>query len=213
MKIHRILIVIMAMLAAFLNNWHLQAESTQSFKNIKVAPEDKLYAASLLLENADLDEIIRILGKHTGAEIKVVKPPVRNTKTTLEFHFTEKGPARKLVWHGKKATVKTYVTGDVEEKPVEINIKDGDQGKVKIKLGRKISVEYTNIRLEELLKRFSDLGGVNIGLDEALKKEEIRVNLKMKNFSPEEALKTLARMENLEIKQLDETTYFVTKKN
>ena len=212
MTIHKIIIFILVLLIAAMLNGNLLAESTQSFKYVRVSPDEKQYAASLLLENADLDEIIKILNEYTGAEIKVLKPPVKNMKTTLEFHFNERGPARKLVWHGKKATVKTYVTEDDEVDPVEIKIREEDQGKINIKLGKKISVEYTNIRLETLLKRFSELGNLEFKLDDELKKENIRVNLTMKNFSPEEALKALANLENLEIKKLDDNVFLITRK-
>ncbi len=97
--------------------------------------------------------------------------------------------------------------------PIEINIRRKPQGNINIKIGEKISVEYIDIRLEELLERFSELGNMKFKLDDELKKKNIRINLKMKNFTPEEALKALANMENLSIKKLDDDVFLITRKN
>jgi hypothetical protein len=49
-------------------------------------------------------------------------------------------------------------------------------------------------------------------LDPALKNKDIRVTLTMKNFKPEDALKALASLENLEIKKLNESLFLVKEK-
>lgn len=194
----------------------LFAQSTQRFETVKVGEGEKKYAASLLLEEADINEVIRILSEYTGAQIEVVKSPSRNEKLCVEFHFNDTEAANRLVWYGTKATVKTYITKDEEMKDHEmiINTKDStnSEGQIKIKIGNRISVEYLNISLEELLDRFSELGEMEFKLDNELKEQNIRVNLKMENFTLDEALKALAGLENLAITKLDEHSFLITKK-
>jgi len=146
----------------------------------------------------------------------VVKPPEKNKKLVVEFHFDDKKVARRLVWFGKKATIKTYVIEDENSGEHKIKItrkeKKGPGSKINITTkGKRISVEYINIRLGELLKRFSELGKMKFKASKELS-EKIRVNLTMKNFTPEEAIKALANMENLLIKKLDNGVYLVTRK-
>ncbi len=217
MKTNKILALILALLIATLIKGSLFAQSTQKFETVKVGEGEKKYAASLLLEEANINEIIKILNEYTGAQIEVVKSPSRNEKLCVEFHFNETKAANRLVWYGTKATAKTYVTKDEEIKDHEINIirKDStksDSGQIKIKIGNRISVEYINIRLEELLDRFSELGEMKFKLDNELKGENIRVNLKMENFTIDEALKALAGLENLAIIKLDEHSFLIKKK-
>lgn len=213
MKSKKTVVIILSMIIMMLLKGNLPAQSSQTFINVKVDKDEKKYAASLLLENTSLNEIIKILNEHTGAQIKVIKPAEKNKKLSVEFHFIDKKAARNLAWHTKKATVKTYFTEKEKiDKPVEINIKRKNRGEINIKVGKQISVEYINIRLSELLERFSELGKIKFILDDKLKKQKIRINLKMKNFSPEEALKALANMENLKIKKLDDDLFLVTTK-
>ena len=217
MKFKKIIILLLILIILIMLKGNLLAQSSQTFINVKVDKDEKKYAASLLLEGADLNEIIKILNEYTGAQIKVIKPPKKNKKLVVEFHFADRKAARRLVWFGKKATVKTYVTKDDNIKDHEINIvrkeRKGPGSKINITLGKRISVEYVNIRLEELLERFSELGKMKFKLANELKKKNIRVNLTMKNFTPEEAIKTLANMENLSIKKLDDNVFLITQKN
>jgi hypothetical protein len=217
MKTKKIFALILVLLVPALFKGSLFAQSTQKFETVKVGEAEKKYATSLLLEEADINEIIKILNEYTGAQIKVVKSPSRNEKLCVEFHFNDTKAANRLVWYGTKATVKTYITKDEEIKDHEINIirKDStksNDGQIKIKIGNRISVEYLNIRLEELLDRFSELGEIKFKLDNELKGENIRVNLKMENFTLDEALKALADLENLAIIKLDEHSFLIKKK-
>ena len=216
MNTNKIFALVLALLVAALFEGSLFAQSTQKFETVKVGEGQKKYAASLLLEEADINEIIKILSEYTGAQIEVVKSPSRNEKLCVEFHFNETKAAKKLVWYGTKATVKTYVTKNEEMKEHEIiiNTKDNtnSDGQIKIKIGNRISVEYLNISLEELLDRFSELGEMKFKLDNELKGENIRVNLKMENFTVDEALRALAGLENLAIIKLDEHSFLITKK-
>ena len=216
MKIKKMITLILILIITIMLKGNLFAQSSQTFINVKVDKDEEKYAASLLLENADLNEIIKILNEYTGAQIKVIKPPEKNKKLFVEFHFADRKAARRLVWYGKKATVKTYVTEDDDIRDQKINIKrkerKGPGSKINIILGKRISVEYINIRLEELLERFSELGKMKFKLDDELKKKNIRVNLTMKNFTPEEAIKVLANLENLQIKKLDDNVFLVAAK-
>ena len=216
MNTNKIFALVLVLLVAALFEGSLFAQSTQKFETVKVGEGQKKYAASLLLEEADINEIIKILSEYTGAQIEVVKSPSRNEKLCVEFHFNETKAAKKLVWYGTKATVKTYVTKNEEMKEHEIiiNTKDNtnSDGQIKIKIGNRISVEYLNISLEELLDRFSELGEMKFKLDNELKGENIRVNLKMENFTLDEALRALAGLENLAIIKLDEHSFLITKK-
>lgn len=217
MKIKKIIILLLILIIMVMLKENLLAQSSQTFKNVKVDKDEKKYASSLLLEDTDINEIIKVLQEHTGAEIKIMKPPNKNSKLIVEFHFADRKAAHSLVWYGKKATVKTYVTKDDNIKDHEINIvrkeRKGPGSKINITLGKRISVEYINIRLEELLERFSELGKMKFKLANELKKKNIRVNITMKNFTPEEAIRALANMENLSIKKLGDDVFLITQKN
>jgi len=216
MKTNNFFALILVLLVAALFEGSLFAQSTQKFETVKVSEGEKKYAASLLLEEADINEIIKILSEYTGAQIEVVKAPSRNERLCVEFHFNDTKAANRLVWYGTKATMKTYVTKDEEMKDHEIiiNTKDStnSDGQIKIKIGNRISVEYLDISLEELLDRFSELGETKFKLDNELKGQNIRVNLKMENFTLDDALKALAGLENLAIIKLDEHSFLITKK-
>jgi hypothetical protein len=216
MKRKKITVLPLALLLAALVAGSIFAQSSQRFETVRVNEGEKKYAASLLLEESDIDEIVKILSEYTGARIEVVAPPSRNKKLCVEFHFNDRGAANQLVWYGKKATVKTYVDHEEKLKGQEINIikKEGNHpdGQIHIKIGDKISVEYFNIRLEELLDRFSELGKAKFKMDDEVKKKNIRVSLKMENFTLDEALRALANLENLAIKKLDDDSFLVTQK-
>jgi hypothetical protein len=218
MKTKKTLALILVLLVPVLFKGVLFAQSTQKFETVKVSEGEKKYAASLLLEDADLNEIVTILSEYTGAQIKVEKPPSKNKKLRIEIHFDDAKEANRLVWYGTDATLKTYVTDNEEVKNQEITINTKDntnaegQIRIRIKLGDRIRVDYQNISLEELLDRFGELGETKFKLDDELKGENIRVNLKMENFTLDEALKALAGLENLAIIKLDEHSFLITKK-
>jgi len=216
MKIKRVFIPIMTLLIAALFTGKLFAQSTQRFEIVKVGEGEKKYAASLLLEDAGLQEIIKILCELTGAQIEVVKPPAKKEKLVVEFHFDNRKEPRRLVFFGTNATMKTYVSkGEkIEEQGISILKKSGSSpdGRINVKVGDRISIEYVNIRLEELLDNFNQLGKMKFQLDDELKKQNIRVNLKMENLTIEEALKALAGLENLVIKKLDENSFLISPK-
>ena len=216
MKIKRAFVPIMTLLIAALFAGKLFSQSTQRFEIVKVGEGEKKYAASLLLEDAGLQEIIKILCELTGAQIEIVKPPAKNKKLIVEFHFDDRKEPRRLVFLGTNATVKTYVGKDAKmaEEGITILKKSGSSpaGQINIKAGDRISVEYVNIRLEELLDNFNQLGKMKFQLADELKKQNIRVNLKMENLAIEEALKALAGLENLVIKKLDENSFLIASK-
>jgi hypothetical protein len=215
MKIKKNIILIMLLILTAMISGKLLATSTQKFINVKVDKKDKKYATSLLLENAGIDEVVKVLAQYTGSQISIIKPPEKNKKITVEFYFDKNGSARKLVWYGKHVTVKTYITdGDKEKVPMEVSIKSkvDPNSNINISISKKISVRYRNIKLEELLRRFSEIGKITFKLDPALKNKDIRVTLTMKNFKPEDALKALASLENLEIKKLNESLFLVKEK-
>ena len=216
MKIKRAFVPIMTLLIAALFAGKLFSQSTQRFEIVKVGEGEKKYAASLLLEDAGLQEIIKILCELTGAQIEIVKPPAKNKKLIVEFHFDDRKEPRRLVFLGTNATVKTYVGKDAKmaEEGITILKKSGSSpaGQINIKAGDRISVEYVNIRLEELLDNFNQLGKMKFQLADELKKQSIRVNLKMENLTIEEALKALAGLENLVIKKLDENSFLISPK-
>jgi len=216
MKIKRAFVPIMTLLIAALFAGKLFSQSTQRFEIVKVGEGEKKYAASLLLEDAGLQEIIKILCELTGAQIEIVKPPAKNKKLIVEFHFDDRKEPRRLVFLGTNATVKTYVGKDAKmaEEGITILKKSGSSpaGQINIKAGDRISVEYVNIRLEELLDNFNQLGKMKFQLADELKKQSIRVNLKMENLTIEEALKALAGLENLAIKKLNENSCMIMPK-
>ena len=233
MNIIKKIMTTMIILTMTLLAGNLSAKTTHSFIEVEVDKSEKKYAASLVLENAGIEEIIKILSEYTGAEIKISKPPAKNKRLTVEFHFDDKRTPGKLVWYGTKATVKTYIIReDTERVPVQtiktyvtpggkekkkqlevhINSKADSQSRIDIKIGEKINVNYKNIKLEDLLDRFSGFGKVKFRLDPNLKKKNIRVNLTMHNFKAEDALKALASLENLVLKKLDKNLYLVIEK-
>jgi len=124
MKTNKIFALILVLLVAALFKESLFAQSTQKFETVKVSEGEKKYAASLLLEEADINEIIKILNEYTGAQIEVVKSPSRNEKLCVEFHFNDTKAAKRLVWYGTKATVKTYVTKDFAIITIAISIRN-----------------------------------------------------------------------------------------
>lgn len=147
----------LALLFLLLLTGDLFGQSSQRWRTIKIKEDEIKYPTGLLIEKASLDEVIKILAEHTGAQIEITKPPTKNHNLNIEIFFNDKWSAEKYVWYGEHiSTVKTYTTDEVhsESNKVIVNDKSKAEAAYQIIIVKNDlpSVEYANIEIEELLR-------------------------------------------------------------